>query len=707
LKGFSIFEKLLGAFLATGLAAVLATSWAYYHLGKITIHKDMTSSLSDALDTAVEHFNASYGAPIESAINFVSSSPTLDAYLLSEKNEIMLTKSAAELFFCQVLKMRPKFYRSLRFLDTQGTEVIVVEDGKRLRDYHSMAQADPDPLHQRTFALFERLKSSPAETLVEGPFLLEPGHSWTMLLGRTRNDPESNTFGGAVIMQADLTDFLDYLSRIQAHGYRAAEARDPLGRVLLAPEAGALRRHQTNEFSFTKDITLGSERTILMKLVFHDALAHVFRPIFATALFIVGLLMLVMTILAFGVSRQFSKPFIELSGAAERLAKGARSFQIPVTGGGEIRLVAESFNQMISDLDRTTVSKRTMDNILESLLDALVVLDSAGLIRTVNKAAGELSGYSEFELLGQPFAMLFADAQNLTLVHNAEKELVVKGGRRVPVLLSSSALHNDENQAQGSVCLIRDITERKAAEERLAHSNRELLDFAFIASHDLQEPLRKVQVFGDRLAISCADGIGEEGRDYLGRMQKAVGRMQSFIKDLLGYSSVMSKAKPFERVDLGKIAEEVVSDLEIRIEQSGAKIDIESLPVIDADPLQMRQLFQNLISNALKFRRPGIAPHVRIEAPDPPGGLPPTGLGCICRICVRDNGIGFEQKHAERIFKIFERLNGRDEFEGTGIGLVVCRRIAERHGGRIAAEGVLNQGATFIVELPMKHTERP
>jgi light-regulated signal transduction histidine kinase (bacteriophytochrome) len=252
----------------------------------------------------------------------------------------------------------------------------------------------------------------------------------------------------------------------------------------------------------------------------------------------------------------------------------------------------------------------------------------------------------------------------------------------------------------------KDLSERKAAEERLAHSNRELQDFASIASHDLQEPLRKVQVFGDRLKMKCAEQLGDEGRDYLQRMQNAVARMQSFINDLLAYSRVTTKAKPFEPVDLGKIAEEVMSDLEIRIEQTGAKVDIGPMPSLEADPLQMRQLLQNLIANALKFHRPDASPHVRVEAESVPGALDPAGRGPVCRIYVRDNGIGFEQKHADRIFKIFERLHGREEYEGTGIGLAVCRKIVDRHEGRITAEGVPNQGATFIVELPMAHQEK-
>lgn len=241
---------------------------------------------------------------------------------------------------------------------------------------------------------------------------------------------------------------------------------------------------------------------------------------------------------------------------------------------------------------------------------------------------------------------------------------------------------------------------------QLERSNRELQDFASVASHDLQEPLRKIQAFGDRLRTRCSAALGEEGLDYLARMQNAAGRMQVLINDLLTFSRVTTQARPFQPVDLSAVVEQVVSDLEVRLDETGGRIEFDSLPVVEADPLQMRQLFQNLLSNGLKFRRDGVPPVVRIRSrsladrPCEEGAEPCEE----CEIEVQDNGIGFDEKYLDRIFQIFQRLHGRAAYEGTGIGLAVCRKIVERHGGEITARSRPEVGSTFVVRLPLRHS---
>lgn len=261
--------------------------------------------------------------------------------------------------------------------------------------------------------------------------------------------------------------------------------------------------------------------------------------------------------------------------------------------------------------------------------------------------------------------------------------------------------------------LQQEIAERKEKEQqleavaaKLERSNNELQAFAYVASHDLQEPLRKVQAFGDRLKAKCAEQITDEGKDYLDRMQNAARRMQNLISDLLLFSRVTTQARPFELVHLSNVVREVLSDLEIRVQQTEGVVQSDSLPVIEADPLQMRQLFQNLLSNALKFHRPGTPPHVRItsrtmeEPATVLGPGIPTTRG-YCEIKIEDNGIGFEQKYADRIFAVFQRLHARHTYEGTGVGLAICRKIVERHGGSIAAFGTPEQGAAFVIRLPL------
>jgi signal transduction histidine kinase len=239
-----------------------------------------------------------------------------------------------------------------------------------------------------------------------------------------------------------------------------------------------------------------------------------------------------------------------------------------------------------------------------------------------------------------------------------------------------------------------DALERRARE--LARSNAELEQFASIASHDLQEPLRKVRTFTQQVTVIEADHLSDRGRDYLERANGAAERMQKLIEDLLKFSRVATHGRPFTRVDLAQVTSDVVGDLEAQVERSGAIVHIGHLPTISADPLQMRQLMQNLVSNAIKFRREGVAPEVSVDA---------TVSESTMLLTVRDNGIGFEPQYARRIFRVFERLHGRGEYPGTGIGLALCRRIVERHGGTVVADSEPDAGATFTVTMPIRQRD--
>jgi PAS domain S-box-containing protein len=258
-----------------------------------------------------------------------------------------------------------------------------------------------------------------------------------------------------------------------------------------------------------------------------------------------------------------------------------------------------------------------------------------------------------------------------------------------------------------------EIGERTQAEERaqlavveLGRSNQELEKFAYVASHDLQEPLRKIQAFGDRLTKKYRDILGTEGQEYVDRMRAAADRMRTLINDLLTFSRVTTKGQPFAPVDLGQIVADVLSDLETRVVQTEGKVDVGLLPTVAADALQMRQLFQNLTGNALKFHKPGVPPVVTIRSAPwvalKADADPPAPVGAGYRITVADNGIGFEPEYADRVFEMFQRLHARGEFEGTGIGLAICRKIVQRHGGEITARGRPGEGATFIIDLPAR-----
>jgi light-regulated signal transduction histidine kinase (bacteriophytochrome) len=267
--------------------------------------------------------------------------------------------------------------------------------------------------------------------------------------------------------------------------------------------------------------------------------------------------------------------------------------------------------------------------------------------------------------------------------------------------------------SQANSLMRNEIDERRRAEEQvrlfadeLQRSNRELEQFASVASHDLQEPLRKIQAFGDRLQGRYRAELGADGQDYLDRMLSSAARMRKLIDDLLEYSRVTTKAQPFAPVNLGQVVQEVAVDLETRLQQTGGRLEVSDLPVVRGSPLQMRQLFQNLIGDALKFHRPDEPPIVRVSSHTVAGednGGPGTG-GLRCEIVVEDNGIGFEPEYGERIFDLFQRLHGRHEYEGTGIGLAICRKIVDRHNGQITAESSPGKGARFLVTLPLEQS---
>jgi PAS domain S-box-containing protein len=356
--------------------------------------------------------------------------------------------------------------------------------------------------------------------------------------------------------------------------------------------------------------------------------------------------------------------------------------------------------------------QRQYELILNAAGEGICSVEPNGKITFVNPTAAKLMGLEVTKMVGCNETELFgalaqhdtATIQKSQSVTPSEVVLKRADGSAFTAEFVRSQIRENE-RVVGRVVLFKDITERKRSAEALVHkaeelarSNAELEQFAFVASHDLQEPLRKIRAFGDRLKTKCASVLPVESADYLDRMQNAAARMQTLINDLLTFSRVISRTEPFVTVDLAQVTSEVLSDLEVRIEKTGATVEVGELPKIDADPMQMRQLLQNLIGNALKFHLPEAKPKVQVRAEIVDGGWD----GPACQLTIKDNGIGFEEKYLDKIFAVFQRLHGRQEYEGTGIGLAVCRRIVDRHRGSITARSKPGEGATFIVQIPMR-----
>jgi len=357
--------------------------------------------------------------------------------------------------------------------------------------------------------------------------------------------------------------------------------------------------------------------------------------------------------------------------------------------------------------------QRRYELILNSAGEGICGLDLENRTTFANPAVAKITGWNIDELVGKKEEEVFFKAGGTPPVApnghaSGEQIFSRKDGTSFPVEIIKTPI--DENgKMVGSVLVFKDISERKKVEERfaakaaeLARSNSELEQFAFVASHDLQEPLRKIQSFGDRLRTKCETIIPTEAHQYLDRMQNASARMRTLIDDLLAFSRVIRSSQPFVSVDLDTILKEVLGDLEVRIEKTRAKIEIGALHTIEADPMQMRQLLLNLIGNALKFQPPEALPVIKIASRT---FTTVTGKE-LCELTIADNGIGFDEKYLEKIFAVFQRLHGRNEYEGTGVGLAVCRRITDRHHGTITARSQPGKGATFIVTLPVRQ-EKP
>jgi signal transduction histidine kinase len=297
---------------------------------------------------------------------------------------------------------------------------------------------------------------------------------------------------------------------------------------------------------------------------------------------------------------------------------------------------------------------------------------------------------------------ILSAAVNMTEQKKAERELHDKSDalQRARDELEIRVLERTAELQEANAKLQAEILERTRAEEearlyalRLERSNLELQDFAFAASHDLQEPLRKIRSFGDLLQTQYGGSLEEKAKDFLQRMQRASERMQNLIKSLLLYSRVTTKGQPSILIDLNNAAQEAISNLETSLAKSHGTVEVHDLPWVEADLLQMTQLFQNLIGNAVKFARDGVPPEVRVYS---------WVSGEKCELHVEDNGIGFDPEYAEQIFAPFERLHGVGRYEGVGMGLAICRKIVERHGGSISAKSTPGKGSTFIVTLPLK-----
>jgi len=387
--------------------------------------------------------------------------------------------------------------------------------------------------------------------------------------------------------------------------------------------------------------------------------------------------------------------------------------------------IEEKATELESKMEELKRSEERYHRMIEEVEDyAIILLDRNGIIRNWNKGAEKIKGYKEEEILGKSFTIFYQDEDRdkglpETLMREAvehgkalhEGWRVRKDGSRFWGSIVITALHNTMNEVIGFSKVTRDLTERKFAEERLKEyssilefQNRELEQFAYAASHDMKEPLRKIHFYNSYIWDNCNEQLNEKSREYLSRSLNAVRRMNNLIEDLLKYSKTTSNTENFEDVDLNEVVEEMILVHKDEFEQKKVTIEVNPLPIIRGIPFQMKQLFDNLVNNSIKYKHPDRHVLIKIKSELVRGSVrepEADGNSEYHKISVVDNGLGFEPQYVDRIFEIFQRLNNNSAIRGSGIGLAICKKIVQNHRGFIKAAGKVNRGAAFDIYLPI------
>ncbi len=710
----------------------------YYTFSKRHIEQQTMERVLQQFVTIRHHFHDELRNDLSGDLRLLADNPTLDDFLRSSGPERDIAARSVERLFRESLRYFPS-YQNISLMDAAGRAVVTVGRTGRTKQAGKAGRrtvfAQPD-----TAAPGAVRVSPPGEDLQEKA---------SFSIGIDKTGPDNGEYHGSLVIDYSLEEFLGYLDAIRILGENPIWVFTPDGTVLKQPE----RQQAMFDPRPHLQRSVEQDRTLLVTeggmLVYQDFFVMPEAPLLRLAisipnalllddirsmlrfLFIVFLLLLVLaTVVAYYVSRYLSRPIVRLVHAADRLAQGDLSAQVDMRSTGEVQMLVKSFNRMAADLERTTVSRDYMDNIVSSMMDTLIVVSPEGTIIRLNEAACFLLGYHEEELIGQPFALILGGERGGAddgiagvlargSISNQERWYRGSDGRRIPVLFSASVLRDAQGLVQGIICVAQDITENKRGEaqlksysEELALINDDLRNFAYIVSHDLRAPLVNIRGFSDELIYSVREltpifmtsldqldaGLR---RKYLSVIEKdipealqfiatSVSRMDNLITAILKLSRAGRRRMNPEPLQTTVFVQGLLNSLAHQIESRRIQVVVEPLPDMITDRTALEQIFGNLLDNAIKYL-----------APDKPGrimvGAEHDGRNIVFHIC--DNGRGMASEDVPKAFDLFRRV-GPQDVPGEGMGLAYVKTLLRLLGGRIWCESQVGVGTTFSFSVP-------
>ncbi len=726
IKGLSIFHRLLVTFLSVVVVFGGVLTLTFYSFNRQTGERTAKERIAQQFESIKHEFTDEWREELIVSLEMLAANPLLDEFVTSAQVEKDIRARSLERFFRQYLRHKEDYER-ISFLDALGKEQVSVDRKGAVREHRNFKGS----------ALFRTLEHAvPGNIGMEGPYRNARGES-IFSVGISKADPDNGKFGGVLVIDVGLKNFVDYLGGMTFSGENPVWVIAADGEVLKRPLTARgsfdprpyMSRERQDETVFAapkggmlmyKDLSIVAGRPFLRAavsipsaLLFEDT-----RWVLKFLSVVFFLFLLLGSVVVFYLSKYLSMPIVELARAAQGHAVGDRLGSVAIRTSGEVQLLVDSFNRMAEDLRRSMVSKDYVDNIIDSMQEALIVLSPEGRMVRANKAAVDLLGYEKHDLLGQQMEKIVSrepsgddgesgDIWKDYFSGTTEKTFLSRHGRRIPVLFSAAMMWDGLKAFQGVVCVAQDITNRKKQEQELIEarrvaeeSNRMKSEFLANVSHEIRTPMNGII---GMTAMALETELTEEQRDYLGTIQRSADALLDIINDILDFSKIEAGKLSLEaiRFNLRLTVEGVVETIAPQASAKGLELACFVSPevpsMVKGDPGRLRQILLNFGSNAIKFTHKGEVV-VRVELGEDQGDR------VTVLFAVTDTGIGIPREKQDVIFQAFVQADGSTTrlYGGTGLGLSITKSLADMMGGKIGVESEVGKGSRFWFSAPFE-----